>query len=189
LEIDSIGNFITQEQEVNLVFNISELPDHITYSILDNSTGLALESNNSPVITITTEEKGSFSPIPIGPVSPYPVIGGPGYTILIHYGTLSQNENTGLPTKYALHQNYPNPFNPITAIHYDLPERSHVMIMVYDIVGHEIRTLVNDQQNAGFNSIVWNGKDRFGRTIGTGVYFYRISSEGFIKTRKMILLK
>lgn len=189
LEIDSIGNFITQEQEVNLVFNISELPDHITYSILDNSTGLALESNNSPVITITTEEKGSFSPIPIGPVSPYPVIGGPGYTILIHYGTLSQNENTGLPTKYALHQNYPNPFNPITAIHYDLPERSHVMIMVYDIVGHEIRTLVNDQQNAGFNSIVWNGKDRFGRTVGTGVYFYRISSEGFIKTRKMILLK
>jgi flagellar hook assembly protein FlgD len=63
------------------------------------------------------------------------------------------------------------------------------MIMVYDIVGHEIRTLVNDQQNAGFNSIVWNGKDRFGRTVGTGVYFCRISSEGFIKTRKMILLK
>ena len=53
--------------------------------------------------------------------------------------------------------------------------------MVYDIVGQEIRTLVNDQQNAGFNSIVWNGKDRFGRTVGTGVYFYRISSEGFIK--------
>jgi len=61
--------------------------------------------------------------------------------------------------------------------------------MVYDIVGQEIRTLVNDQQNAGFNSIVWNGKDRFGRRVGTGVYFYRISSEGFIKTRKMILLK
>ena len=61
--------------------------------------------------------------------------------------------------------------------------------MVYDIVGQEIRTLVNDQQNARFNSIVWNGKDRFGRTVGTGVYFYRISSEGFIKTRKMILLK
>jgi hypothetical protein len=189
LEIDSIGNFITQEQEVNLVFNISELPGHITYSILDNSTGSVLGNNNLQEITITTEEKGSFSPIPIGPVSPYPVIGGPGYTILIHYGTLNQNENTELPTKYALHQNYPNPFNPITAIHYDLPERSHVMIMVYDIVGHEIRTLVNDQQNAGFNFIVWNGKDRFGRTVGTGVYFYRISSEGFIKTRKMILLK
>ena len=63
------------------------------------------------------------------------------------------------------------------------------MIMVYNIVGQEIRTLVNDQQNAGFNSIVWNGKDRFGRTVGTGVYFCRISSEGFIKTRKMILLK
>jgi flagellar hook assembly protein FlgD len=61
--------------------------------------------------------------------------------------------------------------------------------MIYDILGHEVRTLVNNQQNAGFNSIVWNGKDRFGRTVGTGVYFYRISSERFIKTRKMILLK
>ena len=63
------------------------------------------------------------------------------------------------------------------------------MIIVYDIVGNEIRTLVNDQQNAVFNSIVWNGKDRFGRTVGTGVYFCRINAEGFIKTRKMILLK
>ena len=140
-------------------------------------------------LPIITEEKGSFSPIPIGPVSPYPVIRGPSYTILIHYRTLNQKENTGLPTKYALHQNYPNPFNPITAIHYDLPERSHVIIMVYDIVGREIRTLVNDQQNPGFNSIVWNGKDSFGRTVGTGMYYYRISSEKFIKTRKMILLK
>ena len=161
----------------------------VPYSILDNSTGSVLGNNNLPEITITTEEKGSFSPIPIGPVSPYPVIGGPGYTILIHYGTLSQNENTGLPTKYALHQNYPNPFNPITAIHYDLPERSHVMIMVYDIVGHEIRTLVNDQQNAGFNSITWNGTNIKNELVAGGVYIYTIQFDKSAISKKMVLLK
>jgi hypothetical protein len=176
LEIDSIGNFITQEQEVNLVFNISELPDHITYSILDNSTGLALESNNSPVITITTEEKGSFSPIPIGPVSPYPVIGGPGYTILIHYGTLSQNENTGLPTKYALHQNYPNPFNPTTSISFSVPSKSKVEINVYNIMGNEVDILLNDVVPSGIQSVSWDAKDQ-----PSGIYFIRMLSENFIE--------
>jgi len=141
------------------------------------------------VITITTEEKGSFSPIPIGPVSPYPVIGEPGYTLLIQYGTLDHSDNTGLPNVYALHQNYPNPFNPATTILYDLPERSYVLIMIYDILGHEVRTLVNDQQSAGFNSVVWNGKDKFGKTVGAGMYLYKISAGKFRQTKKMILLK
>ena len=156
---------------------------------MDNISGIEYNMQSLLGLNLTTESKGSFSSDYNGPIGIYPLIGEPRYTILIHYETLNQNKNTGLPTKYALHQNYPNPFNPITAIHYDLPERSHVMIIVYNIVGNEIRTLVNDQQNAGFNSIVWNGKDRFGRIVGTGVYFCRINAEGFIKTRKMILLK
>jgi len=189
LNIDTVGHFVTYDNQVTLDLNDQDLPEHITYSIMDNISGIEYNMQSLLGLNLTTESKGSFSSDYNGPIGIYPLIGEPRYTILIHYETLNQNKNTGLPTKYALHQNYPNPFNPITAIHYDLPERSHVMIIVYDIVGNEIRTLVNDQQNAGFNSIVWNGKDRFGRTVGTGVYFCRINAEGFIKTRKMILLK
>jgi flagellar hook assembly protein FlgD len=61
--------------------------------------------------------------------------------------------------------------------------------MIYDILGHEVRTLVNNQQSAGFNSVVWNGKDKFGKTVGAGMYLYKISAGKFRQTKKMILLK
>ena len=94
-----------------------------------------------------------------------------------------------IPTEFALKQNYPNPFNPNTTINYDLPKDAFVNIVIYDILGREIKSLVNQKQPAGYHSQVWNSKDKQGREVGAGIYFYQIQSQGNIKTRKMVLLK
>ena len=99
------------------------------------------------------------------------------------------NNDSFLPISYILHQNYPNPFNPVTKLRYDLPEQSHVNLIVYDIMGREIRHLVNSTQNAGYKSVIWDGKDNSGRMVGTGMYLYRISAGKFHSVKKMVLLK
>ena len=88
------------------------------------------------------------------------------------------------PDRYRLYQNYPNPFNSRTSIRYDLPESGHVRIRVYDILGNEITTLVNSEAVTGEYIIQWAPRHQ-----GSGVYFVRIESTGFDKTRKMVLLK
>jgi len=94
-----------------------------------------------------------------------------------------------LPEQYALHQNYPNPFNPSTTIRYDLPEDSYIRIAIYNILGKEIRVLVDELEPAGFRSIRWHGKDNFNRKVSAGVYFLLMDSKDFTLRRKLILLK
>ena len=70
-----------------------------------------------------------------------------------------------LPTEFALHQNYPNPFNPTTTLRYDLPQDSHVLITIYDIRGRKVKTLINENQNAGYRITQWNATNDFGQPI------------------------
>ena len=93
------------------------------------------------------------------------------------------------PKVFALHQNYPNPFNSITSFRYELPEKSHVTIEIYDMLGREVRTLVNTTQDAGFNSVIWNATNDYGKPVSAGVYLYQIQAGEFVQTRKMVLLK
>ena len=88
-----------------------------------------------------------------------------------------------------MHQNYPNPFNPITNIQYDLPAAINVKIDIYDIRGRKVKSLLNQHQEAGFKSIQWNALNDLGERLGSGMYFYRIETSDFNKTKKMILLK
>jgi hypothetical protein len=94
-----------------------------------------------------------------------------------------------IPTAFGLHQNYPNPFNPTTTIKFDMPMTSNVAINVYDATGKLVKTLVNEEKEAGYHQVVWEGKDNNGSEVPSGVYFYRIESEDFSKTHKMLLLK
>jgi len=103
-------------------------------------------------------------------------------------GTLSI-DGADVPEVFALHQNYPNPFNPTTTLRYDLPEQAHVEIMIYDIMGREVRSLVNNQQNAGFKSVVWDATNESGKPVSAGMYLYRISAGEFHSVKKMVLLK
>ncbi len=119
------------------------------------------------------------------PVSPFKVpLSGNGKTAgVMQYG----NE---IPKAYSLFQNYPNPFNPSTNIQYGLPVRSTVRLIIYNILGQVVKELINSEQQAGYQSLVWNA------TVASGIYFYRIEaisienpSKCFIQTKKMLLLK
>ncbi len=86
--------------------------------------------------------------------------------------------------KYILLQNYPNPFNPTTTIIYRIPELSFVTLKVYDVLGNEIKTLVNEEKTAGNYEIDFGGKE-----LPSGVYFYKLNSNNFSMTKKMILIR
>ena len=94
-----------------------------------------------------------------------------------------------MPDEFSLYQNYPNPFNPVTQIKYDLPEASHIQLFIYDILGREVTSLVNEVQEPGYKSIIWHGKDTFGRNVGAGMYFYSIQAGDFRQVKKMVYLK
>ena len=86
--------------------------------------------------------------------------------------------------EYKLSQNYPNPFNPVTTIKYQFPERGFVTLKVYDVLGNEVATLVNEEKPAGGYEVEWNASD-----LPSGIYFYRMRAGNFIDTKKLILLK
>jgi hypothetical protein len=126
--------------------------------------------------------------------------GGPARTLAV--GT-SESEHTywynddtlevavdGIPDEFALHQNYPNPFNPTTTINFDLPEVADVKLVIYDISGRKIRTLVNNSSvAAGYKKIVWNGRDDYGNAVATGMYIYRLRAGEYVDVKKMTFLK
>jgi predicted outer membrane repeat protein len=88
-----------------------------------------------------------------------------------------------------LHQNYPNPFNPSTTINYSLKENANVSLNIYNIKGQKVKQLVSEQLSAGQHSVVWNGKDNNGKSVSSGIYFYKLKAGDFQKVKKMILMK
>lgn len=99
-------------------------------------------------------------------------------------------EEEELPREFALSQNYPNPFNPVTNINFSLPEAVTVELKVYDLLGREVRTLINGESlNPGYHTIRWDGRNDYGTSVSSGVYFYRIVAGGFVKAKKMMMLK
>ncbi|MSS73053.1 MAG: T9SS type A sorting domain-containing protein, partial [Candidatus Latescibacteria bacterium] len=102
-------------------------------------------------------------------------------------------EETGtpeiVPEAFGMDQNYPNPFNPSTTIRYALPKAANVTLVIYNILGQQIRTLLNGAQAAGYHTVVWDGRDEVGRTTATGMYIYRFQAGVFVQTRKMLFAK
>ena len=94
-----------------------------------------------------------------------------------------------LPKECALWQNQPNPFNPQTTLRFDLPVKGMVSLTVYNIKGQLVRTLVGGEKEAGRHSVVWDGRDHSGRRVASGVYLYRLETEGFLSTKRMVLIK
>ena len=104
-------------------------------------------------------------------------------------GTSIEDGLAVLPTEHALLPNYPNPFNPSTTIRYQLAAETAVQLSVYDVRGHLVRTLVNDQQAAGRYSLQWDGRNNAGQLIGTGIFLARLEAGSFNETIKMVYMK
>jgi len=156
------------------------MPTTVNDLTIDNEAGVTL-SQITTINGVLTLSAGIFN-------NTIPFILGPNGSIVIDGGSLlipvSVEESTELPTEFALSQNYPNPFNPSTTVRYDVPERTHVTLKVYDILGREVAELVNGKKDPGFYEAVWDAQN-----FASGVYFYRITAGDFVSVRKLTLMK
>lgn len=122
----------------------------------------------------------------IGKCSNASYIGAMGFWSVYQSDILTsvEEEEETIPTVFKLEQNYPNPFNPSTKIKFAVPEKSNVLIKVYDILGNELLTIVNEEMNAG-----WYEKDFNAVGLSSGVYLFRMEAGDYVNTKKMILLR
>ena len=144
----------------------------------------------------STNQWGPFSELSNLPADSYPInneikFKSPGRSvqmIMIEGGTnivsVDDEANPEIPNTFNLYQNYPNPFNPSTLISYQLPASMYVTLKIFDILGREIKTLVNEQQNAGKHSVQFNASN-----LSSGVYFYRIEAGQNTDIKKLLLIK
>ncbi len=167
IEEYSVKFFGTGDYQINAEhYNV---PDSLIVSLHIGETSYDLTTNPQTVVTVTDGQIGTVS--------------------ITQAGTLSNDIDATIPQVFALHQNYPNPFNPTTSISYDLPANEFVSINVFDLMGREVKTLVNKNQVAGFRSIQWNATNNLGQPVSAGMYIYTIQAGEFRQTRKMVLLK
>ncbi len=112
------------------------------------------------------------------------VLFGFWYTVQVEFVTSMERVDNSLPGEFRLEQNYPNPFNPSTQIRYDIPEQTHVTITVYDVLGREITTLVNETQSPGGYEVTFNAG-----LLPSGLYLYRIQAGNFSKVMRMMYVR
>ncbi len=113
------------------------------------------------------------------------------------YGVVEEEQITfvkeisaaAIPVNFDIFQNYPNPFNPETKIKYQLPKTTMAAVKIFNILGQEVRTLVDKEQQLGTYELIWNGKNNLGYPVSSGVYFYQLKTKDFIKTKKMMLIR
>ena len=129
LQLDG-ESYVTQEEEVTFTWDVSNLPNHISLTLIDQFTTIETDMNLVSSITFTTQPKGSFSTSYSGPVSTYPALGEARFNLAVSYDALTSGGTIKmLPAEFALHAAYPNPFNPSTTISFDLPETGTVSLL------------------------------------------------------------
>jgi hypothetical protein len=120
-------------------------------------------------------------------------IHNPFYVVSMYLATMStigvEPISSEVPEVYSLSQNYPNPFNPSTKINFSLPKAENVLIKIYDITGREVFTLVEQKMQPGKYSVTWASINNQGKSVASGVYFYRIVAGDFVESKKMILVR
>ena len=156
----------------------------------DGSSWLPLGSGmNNTVSALTVYDNkliaGGYFTTAGGKVSAYVA----RWTTDMSTGVLSESEGDQLPATFKLKQNYPNPFNSSTAIGFQNQTSSRVTLTVYNALGRRVRTLVDGVLPGGRHTVIWDGADDAGHMVSSGVYFYSVSAEGILQSRKMVLLK
>jgi hypothetical protein len=163
---------------VALFFVNSTLPQYqITNSVIGSGGNIISNSNNIIVITVGESFIGKSS----NTINQNQI----GFWYAYQQTTITDVEDEEIiPTVFKLEQNYPNPFNPSTKIKFAVPEKSNVLIKVYDILGSEVTTLVNKEMDAGWYENNFNAAG-----LSSGIYLFRMEAGSYISTKKMILLR
>jgi len=159
----------------------------------DGVTARAAFPGNNPVVfqngdsikVIRGNLIWSFGNMKIVPRDTFDIIGHKKKIVSV------RDEGGFLPKAFSLSQNYPNPFNPETELNYSLPVGGEVSLVIYNLLGQRIATLVDEFQPSGNYTAKWNGRDDFGKLLSSGVYFYKMNVDNgkFTDVKKMLLLK
>lgn len=164
----------TESRQTELSWESVNLPDGQTVKIYDYSY--------DRVIDLREQTQYEFS---IGKNHKLAVIAGSSGQVDQDIRKMRSN----IPDDFFLSQNYPNPFNPSTTIQFGISKQSFVSLKIFNALGQEVTTLINDVKNPGQYQSVWNGKDRLGRSVASGIYIYRLQADGFTQTKKMLYLR
>ncbi len=148
--------------------------DKIPSSVLGNGAAAASGANNKIVGTLGQAAIGSDASHQAGF----------WYSTFDMVTSVEQLEDEFVPTEFRLEQNYPNPFNPSTTIRFALPKTSNVTIKIYDVLGRQVATLVDEEYQAGVYKVVFEAGE-----LASGLYIYRIQTQSFTQSRKLMLLK
>ncbi|MDP3025718.1 MAG: FlgD immunoglobulin-like domain containing protein [candidate division Zixibacteria bacterium] len=130
-----------------------------------------------PYVSLSPEKRRDF------------VLISKGYYINQDTGFTSSVSLVELPSDFSVSQNYPNPFNPLTEIKFSLPENSPVKLVIFNVLGQKVKTLLDQDMPAGNHSVIWDGKNQEGKDVGSGIYFYRIEAGQYKVSRKMLIIK
>ena len=178
---------VTLDEGANYIFNgtvaqvtSTLMPATVTDLTIENAAGVAL-SQATTINGVLRLVAGVFDNTATFTLGLNGSISFEGGSLQV---PVSVEESPEIPTEFALLQNYPNPFNPSTTIRYDVPERTHVTMKIYDVMGRQVAVLVDEEHNAGAHKIVWNAQG-----VASGLYYYRISAGDFTSVRKLILMK
>jgi hypothetical protein len=159
----------------------------------DNPAVVAFDTLNSNGFRVATVLSGfSFHYIRDDRAAGIPDRADHMYHIITYLGNFPDEPTVVKPgARYSnsLAQNYPNPFNPSTTIKYSVKEKAHVSLKIYNVAGQLVRTLVSSVFNAAAYTEIWNGRSNSGNPVSSGVYFYKLVTKNFSKTKKMVLLK
>ena len=155
----------------------------ISYLLILLSTSLLYSQSSIVYDTGTVIEIGTSADVCAGTIT---INGGYSGNGRFCNGTVDvgSEEETQAPKEFTLSQNYPNPFNPVTIISYQLPETEFVTLKIYDILGNEVVTLVNEEKPAGSYNFSFDASK-----LPSGVYYYKLRAGNYVETKKMMLLK
>ncbi len=159
---------------------LTKLADHGKFICIDSTSGFP-PSN--------TWKWPAFNSLP--PFNTFPTWSGAKCFMVVDPAVMDVRESGdgSLPDKFELAQNYPNPFNPSTTIKFDLPKKTDVTLTVYNVLGQKVSTLFDGEKTAGKYEADWDGTSQTGVKVSSGMYFYKLVADGFVSTKKMLLVK
>jgi hypothetical protein len=169
--------------------------DVVSCGLTDGNGNYGLYGVTTGAITLTADKEGYDSATQSVSIADGPSASSKADFTLSVTSVTSVGQTNDLPINYSLDQNYPNPFNPSTTISFDIPVSSSVTLRVFNVIGQEVRALVQGTLSQGRHDVVWNGLDDAGRALASGIYFYSLNAtpvsggKTFSDIKKMVLLK
>ena len=156
---------------------MEQLPSYFNIRLVDSKLGLSYDIKNNKSIVLNEIQMDEIN----------------RFVLLVGDEEFIETEENKIerfiPKTYVLKQNYPNPFNPGTFIYFEIPEEADINISIYNTLGQKVKMLVNDFKISGSYRILWNGTNDQGRTVASGIYFYRLTSKRYVRTLKMLKIQ